>query len=179
MSDLDFHIGEPGWDIWFPIALALSGGVVETLAVPLMTHRVHALNWSQSAYVRNGNRLWRMLKSCRERLDSRLVTKIPEPMWRREQLNDEELAYLNRVISAWLRETPREPVLILPPAFVDVENMLRMGFTAMADAAELTELRSIAISTTWRMTKPLRVMIDFVRFFIESGKRVVPGIDHR
>src|SRR5215471_16745342 len=165
-DDLDFHIGEPGWDIWFPVALSLSDGVVESLGVPLMTHRAHALNWSQSAYVRNGNRLWRMLKSCRERLDSRLAAKIPEPMWRREQVNDEEIGYLNLLISAWLRESPREPFLILPPAFVDVENVLRIGFTAMADAAELTDLRAIANSTTWRMTKPLRVMIDFVRFFV-------------
>ena len=175
-DDLDFHIGDPGWDIWFPVALALNGGAVETLAAPLMTHRVHASNWSRATWARNGNRLWRMLKSCRERLDCRLLAKISEPMWQREQLNDEQLQDLNRLISAWLRESPREPVSILPPAFVDVENMLRMGFTAMADTAEL---RSIANSTIWRMTKPLRVMIDFVRFFVESGKRVVPRIDHR
>jgi hypothetical protein len=177
-DDLDFHIGEPGWDIWFPVALALSGGAVETLAVPLMTHRVHALNWSPTAYARNGNRLWRMLKSCRERLDVRLRAKIPESMWRWEQLDDDQIAYLNRLISAWLLESPREPVSILPPPFVHVENVLRMGCTAMAAAADTADLSSITNSTIWRMTKPLRVMIDFVRFFVESGKRMVP-IDHR
>jgi hypothetical protein len=99
-------------------------------------------------------------------------------MWRWEQLDDDQIAYLNRLISAWLLESPREPVSILPPPFVHVENVLRMGCTAMAAAADTADLSSITNSTIWRMTKPLRVMIDFVRFFVESGKRMVP-IDHR
>jgi len=43
-DDVGFSIGEPWWDLWFPLACEMNGAKIEVLSVPIMTHEIHPLN---------------------------------------------------------------------------------------------------------------------------------------
>jgi hypothetical protein len=57
-DDWGFSIGDPWWDYWFPLACEMSGARVETLAVPLLTHKAHPSNWSEQSFIRGTYRFW-------------------------------------------------------------------------------------------------------------------------
>jgi len=57
-DDLGFKIGDPWWDYWFPLACERMGAEVEVLP-PILTHRVHPLNWNKQQFEDKGRLVWR------------------------------------------------------------------------------------------------------------------------
>jgi hypothetical protein len=66
-DDCGFSIGEPFWDTWFPIACEAAGARVEVIEVPLLTHKVHPLNWSDGDWLRGAHRFWPVFRSWHAR----------------------------------------------------------------------------------------------------------------
>src|SRR5215471_12177040 len=61
-DDLGFSIGDAWWDIWFPLACEAQGAIIEAVKTPILTHKVHPLNWNFDQYDENGRRLWAALR---------------------------------------------------------------------------------------------------------------------
>jgi hypothetical protein len=189
-DDCGFFIGEPWWDLWFPLACEMHGALVETLAVPVLTHRVHPWNWSWAGWFDSGQHFWTALRGwhARESMPTSLCEKIPAEYWTESHLSHERLHMLSRGINDWLRcDRPQFAKTITS---VEIESMLRLGGRAMlaqAEAAlereellvlrtelenlrpELENLRAalekMGASTCWRITAPLRTAANAVRLF--------------
>jgi hypothetical protein len=168
-DDLCFYIGDPWWDVWFPLALAANGAKIAALSVPLMTHRVHVQNWNWTAFLTSGNRVWGALKSWRTRWTWSLFADIPDEWWRQERLNRVQLNRLALFITGWFRGQ-RTSITILPPDLAEIETALRLCGETMIKAAldngdsqAKEELAAIRNSTSWRMTKPLRAVRRLAR----------------
>lgn len=169
-DDLDFSIGDPWWDIWFPLACAMQGAQIEMLAAPLLTHCRHPQNWSWIRYVEAGNRFNSELRKWCRRCDTLCPESIRGAVlddWNIHWLGREQLDNLNILINRILQERQSRTVSILPPDMADVEAMLRLGWVAMSDAAALAriklELAAIRNSTSWRITAPLRLTMTAAR----------------
>jgi hypothetical protein len=57
-DDAGFSIGDSWWDYWFPFACEIAGAKIETIPVPLLTHRVHPLNYSSQDETVGRMRFW-------------------------------------------------------------------------------------------------------------------------
>jgi hypothetical protein len=170
-DDAGFSIGEPWWDLWFPLACELSGARVETLAVPALTHETHPVNWDQRNWFFGGQRLWMAMQteSARELIAESLRARIPTNWWKQDTLSPAQLVELSRIIPAWLRDFRPQTTSILGLEAAEVENIIRLGGRAMlaeSQAANLAEeLARLRNSTSWRLTAPLRAAVTAVRFF--------------
>jgi hypothetical protein len=156
-DDAGFSIGEPWWDLWFPLAARAAGARLETLGVPLLTHHRHPMNWGDRQYQYGGERLLAFLdtRQCRDfvgRPLDVLVQSIPLSLHKQA-----------RTIS------------LLGPELADVETMLQLGSHAMIERTyreaglwsevvrARAEVEAIKNSTCWRLTAPLRVLIEALR----------------
>jgi hypothetical protein len=182
-DDAGFCIGEPWWDLWFPLACELSGAQVETLAVPVLTHKAHPVNWQQRSWFFGGQRLWATLQTgrTRDRIATSLQARIPPEWWQQDTLSPAQIGELALLIPAWLRECRPQTTSILGLEAAEVENIIRLGGRAMlaeshaADLAqELTnlaqELAMLRNSTSWRLTAPLRTAVTAIRHFTGTFK---------
>jgi hypothetical protein len=166
MDDGGFHIGEPWWDLWFPLACQMNGAMIETLEVPLLTHKVHPLNWNwPDQWYDFGRRFW---------------TATLRPGYPYE-------AELHAVAVALPEEFRAKPQTISIVAAPEIETILRLCGRAMLASAEADQLRlelaerksmmsaqsaetdqlrlqlaEIRKSTSWRVTAPLRIIVDTI-----------------
>jgi hypothetical protein len=50
IDDAGFSIGEPWWDLWFPVACEMNGAKIEVLSLPIITHEIHSPNWHEQTW---------------------------------------------------------------------------------------------------------------------------------
>jgi hypothetical protein len=185
-SDLGFAIGDPWWDIWFPMSFEIAGVPIETIDTPLVIHRIHPIRWNWLRWIANGNQFWAWLQ---EHKTTPLFGKI-EPAWREQRrLSREQLGEVNRMIVAWLRDhRPQTDISVMPAAMGTVESMLRLGgratvetaYTRQIETVETAytrqiekELDAIKRSTFWRATGPLRTTVTVFRKISAAARRAV------
>jgi hypothetical protein len=170
-DDAGFSIAEPWWDHWFPLACEMSGARLETLGMPLLTHRDHPERWTELAFVRAADRFWAMLQSWHDSGD------MPASLLGRLPAIDRELADLATLCAAtpsWLFAHRPQTMALIGPDAADVENMLLLGGQAILSlareqsreaeiAAYKNQLALIQRSTSWRITAPLRRAVIAVR----------------
>ena len=189
-DDCGFSIGDPWWDYWFPLACEMSGARVETLAVPLLTHKAHPANWNEQSFICSGYRFWTTFQGwhLRGAVPKSLLAQIPIG-WRLDGTPSvDQLGHLCSIIPAWLHDSRPQKIAIMGPQAAEVEAVLRFYWRAMQLAeladirkAELDELARLAESrkaelaeirnsTSWRVTAPLRAAAMAARRFASTLK---------
>jgi len=165
-DDCGFSIGDPWWDFWFPLACEMSGARVETLAIPLLTHKAHPAGWSEQTLLRSGHRFWAAFQSWHRAnlLPKSLLAHIPTRL-RLERTPPLDLLerLFGNIIPAWLHENRPQTIAIMGPEAAEIERVLRFGGRAMRNASCEAELAEICNSTSWRMTAPLRAAVTGAR----------------
>jgi hypothetical protein len=172
-DDCGFSIGDPWWDYWFPLACEMSGARVETLAVPLLTHKAHPANWDEQSLIRSGYRFWAALQSwhLRGALPKSLLAQIPSRLRLERTPSVDQLEHLfGTIIPAWLHDSRPQTVAILGPEAAEIERVLRFGGRALRKASCEAELAEIRNSTSWRLTAPLRAAVIRARRFTSTLK---------
>jgi hypothetical protein len=166
-DDGGFSIAEPWWDHWFPLACAMNGARLETLTVPLLTHKNHPEKWSEQDFIRAGHRFWGTLQRWHQRGDmpKSLSAKMPaELQFSSNTLSIEQLGHLTGVAPTWLFRCRPQSIAVMEPEARELETLLRFGghflYELARTQAELARtqaaLGEICNSRSWRMTAPLR-----------------------
>jgi hypothetical protein len=172
-EDCGFSIGDPLWDYWFALACEMSGARVETLAVPLLTHKAHPANWSEQSFFRSIYRFWTAFQSWHGAgaLPQSLLAQIPTALRLDRTPSAYELQCLfGTIIPAWIRDSRPQTIAIMRPEAAEIERVLRFGGQAMLRASCEMELAEIRNSTSWRMTAPLRAAVTSARYFTSIFK---------
>lgn len=186
-DDAGFCVGEPLWDFWFPLACEMTGAQVQTLRLPLLTHRAHPQNWGTVDLSGNASRLWGLLQTWHRRGDmpDSLRATLPDALCHSLAPSKDDLMRVCEVPPFWLFEQRPQNNAVLGPDATDIEAMLRCGGQSMykdfrvtwlrakgapeyADTkAELNrvkaELHETRHSTSWRVTAPVRRAAMMVR----------------
>jgi hypothetical protein len=166
-DDGGFSIAEPWWDHWFPLACEMNGSRLETLTLPLLTHKVHPQKWSERDFISAGHRFWGTLQNWHRRGDmpESLSTKMPARLpFSSNTLSIEQLAQLAGVAPIWLFRCRPQAIAVMEPEAGELETLLRFGEHSLYELAHAQEelartraaLDQIRDSTCWRMTAPLR-----------------------
>jgi hypothetical protein len=178
-DDCGFFIGDPWWDYWFPLACEMSGARVETLAVPLLTHKAHPASWSEQSSIRGTYRFWAAFQSWQRAgaLPKSLLAQIPTGF----RLDRTPSAYqlqclFGIIIRDWLHDSRPQTIAIMGPEAAEIERVLRFGGRAMLKASCEAELAEIRNSTCWRMTAPLRSAVVAARRFASTLKPRPKGL---
>jgi hypothetical protein len=134
-DDIGFSIGDPWWDYWFPLACEVRGARLQTLAVPLLTHKVHPLNWQRRNWESGAHRFWTMLRSWRPdvAVPGSLFANIPEAWWSRTHLTASQVGSLSLIVPEWFYRERPQTIAILPAEMAAVETMLQLGGQALLD----------------------------------------------
>lgn len=175
VNDRHFRLGETWWDYWFPIRLAAEGAMLGNLDIPLIHHRRHPARWSEDQWARHARHMCTELKawSSKDTLTSLLFSLDGI-----QYLKKPDVQHLSRVGTAcfeWLRSRrlPLE-VEVLPEGMGSVSAVLHdayRSFSSRGNQARLSselaalkaELAAFKASTCWRMTAPLRHVVNLVR----------------
>lgn len=190
-DDAGYSIGGPWWDYWFPLACEVAGAKIETIPVPLLTHRVHPLNYSQQDEIAGCGRFWTALEKWYA--DGRDIPGWPfAELYRRDRtrsaLSVEQLAELGNLVRPWIRRNGSPAIAFMPSEMDEIESMLRAGGEALIANAEAhplqselnllrseanrlrsetqfqhSELAAMRNSISWRITTPLRCAAIAVR----------------
>lgn len=162
-DDFGFSIGDPWWDYWFPLACEMRGAKLETLAVPLLVHKVHPLNWRHRNWDDGAQRFWAALQGWRPSVavQGSLFEEIPAKWWKRERLSAFRVGAFSLLVPLWFHRATPQTIALMPSTMPDVEAMLRVGGGALLDATEFTMLRNMIR----RMVRPLRLAVAAYRRF--------------
>jgi hypothetical protein len=160
-DDIGFSIGDPWWDYWFPLVCEMRGARLETLAVPLLTHKVHPLNWQRRNWEAGAHRFWTALRGWKPAIAAprSLFANVPEAWWSRTHLTASQVGSLSLIVPEWFYRERPQILAILPPEMAKVETMLQLGGQALLDAAEFVLLRNMLR----RVIKPLRRAVAVFR----------------
>jgi hypothetical protein len=173
-DDDGFSIAEPWWDHWFPLVCEMNGSRLETLTLPLLTHRDHPEKWNEQEFVSAGHRFWSTLQQWHRRGDmpKSLSEKMPAGLkFSSDTLSIEQLCHLGGVAPIWLFHCRPQTVAVMGPEAGELETLLRFGGHSLYELAraqaELARtqatLGKMYNSTCWRMTAPLRRTVITVR----------------
>jgi len=160
-DDAGFSIGDPWWDYWFPLACEMRGARLQTLKVPLLTHRVHPLNWKGRNWEGGVSRFWTALRSWRPDVAAprSLFASIPDPWWNRIHLTPRQIGSLSVIVPEWFYKERPQTIAVLPPEMAEVETTLALGGQALLDASEFVLLKNMIR----RQIKPLRSAVAVFR----------------
>jgi hypothetical protein len=161
-DDAGFSIGDVWWDYWFPLACEMRGAVIETLAFPLLTHRVHPLNWTTRKWDDGAQRFWTMLKSWRAAAPAaRSVFKeIPRAWWSSERLNAHQVGVLSLAVPLWFHKERPQTIAVMPAEMAEMETMFRLCGQALLETSEFTLMRNMLR----RSVRPLRMAAAMFRW---------------
>lgn len=154
-DDAGFSIGDSWWDYWFPLACEARGARIETLALPLLTHKVHPLHWKARKWDDGAQRFWTALKSWRPAVAAKrsLFAEIPDTWWKREQLTAYQVGVLSLTVPLWFHKERPQTIALMPSDMAELEAMLHLGGQALLESSELTIIKNIFQRAIW----PLRM----------------------
>jgi len=160
-DDAGFSIGDPWWDYWFPLACEARGARIETLALPLLTHKVHPLNWKRRRWDDGAHRFWTVLKGWRPAVPAKrsLFAEIPDAWWKRERLTAYQVGVLSLTVPQWFHKERPQTIAILPSDMAETETMFRLGGQALLETSELTIVKNMLR----RSIRPLRMAVAMFR----------------
>jgi hypothetical protein len=160
-DDRGFSIGDTWWDYWFPVACEVAGARLETLAYPLLTHRVHPVAWSRRSWATGAQRFWTALQEWRpaEPGPDSLFSAIPPRWWNKPRLGAADVGRLSLITPKWFFEARPQRHPVLPPEMAAVETMAAMGGRALLEAADLT----VTQNALKRLVPGLRIMMAMFR----------------
>jgi hypothetical protein len=160
-DDAGFSIGDSWWDYWFPLACEMRGARIETLALPLLTHRVHPLNWKRRRWDEGAHRFWTALKSWRPATPAArsVFAEIPDAWWKRERLTAHQVGVLSLTVPLWFHRERPQTIAVLPSDMAEMEAMFRLGGRALLEDSEFTILKNMLR----RAIKPLRMAAAMFR----------------
>jgi hypothetical protein len=170
-DDYGFSIAEPWWDYWFPLACEMSGARIETLTLPLLTHKYHPENWSEQSFVNAGRRVWSMLESWHQRgdLPNSLLERMPAGLRFGHIPSNEQLRRLVAVPPFWFFECRPQTSSVMDSEAVEIEMMLRYGGRSLFNEVKFAKFDALLNSTFWHMTEPLlRAVIRLKRLSIRG-----------
>jgi hypothetical protein len=159
-DDCGFSIGDPFWDTWFPVACEAAGARAEAIELPLLTHKVHPLNWSDRAWLDGAQRFWPAFRGWLDRgvLPQTLIARLPAKWLAKETLSFCQHRHVSAVIPKWLREERPQTMSLVGPAAGETETMLRLAGKAMLTARQGKDIEFLA-----RLSAPLTRVINEVR----------------
>jgi hypothetical protein len=154
-DDAGFCIGDVWWDYWFPLACERRGGSIETLAFPLLTHRVHPLNWKTRKWDDGAHRLWTMLRSWRAAAPAAtsVFREIPRAWWNSERLSAHQVGVLSLAVPLWFHKERLQTVAVMPAEMAGMETTFRLCGRALLETSEFTRVRNMIR----RAVRPLRM----------------------
>lgn len=160
-DDAGFSIGDPWWDYWFPVACEMSGARIETLKLPLLTHKRHPLNWRRRRWEEGAHRFWTVLRNARPAVAATrsLFAEIPESWWTRERLTPHQVGVLSLTVPLWLHRERPQAIAVMPPDMADMEAMFDLGGQALLETSEFTLMRN----ALQRSVRPLRTALTMFR----------------
>jgi hypothetical protein len=160
-DDAGFSIGDPWWDYWFPLACEMRGARIETLAFPLLTHKVHPLNWKRRRWDDGACRFWTALKSWRPATPAArsVFAEIPDAWWKRERLTAHQVGVMSLTVPLWFHRERPQTIAVLPPDMAEMEAMFRLGGQALLEGSEFTILKNMLR----RAVRPLRMAAAMFR----------------
>src|SRR5258707_4626180 len=154
-DDAGFSIGDSWWDYWFPLACEMRGARIETLALPLLTHKVHPLNWKTRKWDDGAQRFWTALTSWRPAAPARrsLFAETADAWWKRERLTVHQVGVLSLTVPLWFHRERPQTIAVLPSDMAETETMFRLGSQALLEASEFTIMKNMLR----RSVGPLRI----------------------
>jgi hypothetical protein len=152
-DDAGFSIGDSWWDYWFPLACEMRGARIEALASPLLTHKVHPLNWKTRKWDDGAHRFWTTLKSWRPAVPGKrsLFAEIPDAWWKSECLSAYQVGILSVTVPLWFHKERPQTIAVMPSDMAEMEAMLHLGGRALLESSELEIMVHRAI-------RPLRIV---------------------
>jgi hypothetical protein len=160
-DDAGFSIGDPWWDYWFPLACEMRGAQIEALAVPLLTHQVHSLNWKRRRWEDGARRFWNALREWRLAVPTKgsVFKEIPDAWWKSERLTAFQVAVLSLTMPLWFHRERPQTIAVTPPDMAEMETMLCLGADALLEASEFTILKNMLRRTI----RPLQMVAAIFR----------------
>ena len=160
-DDAGFSIGDVWWDYWFPLACEMRGAKVETLAFPLLTHKVHPTNWKARKWDDGAHRLWTSLRRWRSSVPAArsVFREIPEAWWKNERLSAYQVGKLSLTVPLWLHKERPQTITVMPSDMAEMETMYRLCGQALLETTEFTLMRNMLR----RSVKPLRMAASVFR----------------
>jgi hypothetical protein len=165
-DDAGFCIGGPWWDYWFPLACAVAGANIETLPAPLMTHKVHPLNYTLRNELDGCTRFWMALKKWY--VDGRNLPSWPfdetyvRDCWSEKISTLAQAGEISALVRSWIRRHTARASII--PGMDEIETVVRLGGDALVAGAEVHhQIAALRNSVSWRITAPLRQAAAVVR----------------
>jgi hypothetical protein len=144
-DDAGFSIGDVWWDYWFPLACEMRGAKIETLAFPLLTHKVHPLNWKTRKWNDGAHRFWTTLKSWRTASPAvrSVFNEVPGGWWRSERLNAYQVGVLSLNVPLWFHRERPQTIAVMPGEMAAMESMFRLCGQALLESSEFTMVRNL------------------------------------
>jgi len=160
-DDAGFSIGDPWWDYWFPLACEMRGAQIETLAFPLLTHKVHPLNWKRRRWDDGAHRFWSALREWRPAAPAKgsVFKEIPDAWWKSERLTAFQVAVLSLTVPLWFHKERPQTIAVMPPNMAEMETMLCLGGEALLESSEFTIMKNMLRRTI----RPLRMAAAMFR----------------
>lgn len=160
-DDAGFSIGDPWWDYWFPLACEMRGAQIETLALPLLTHKVHALNWKRRRWDDGAHRFWNALRYWRPAVPARgsVFKEIPDSWWKKERLTVYQVAVLSLTVPLWFHKERPQIIAVMPSDMAEMEAMFHRGGRALLESSEFTIMKNMLR----RSVRPLRMAAAMFR----------------
>jgi hypothetical protein len=154
-DDAGFSIGDVWWDYWFPLACEMRGARIETLAFPLLTHKVHPLNQKARKWDDGAHRFWTTLKKWRAAAPAArsVFEEIPCSWWESERLTAHRVGVLSLTVPSWLHKERPQTIALMPAEMADMETMFHVCGQALLETSEFTLVRNILR----RAVRPLRM----------------------
>jgi hypothetical protein len=154
-DDAGFSIGDSWWDYWFPLACEMRGARIETLAFPLLAHKVHPLNWKARKWDDGAHRFWTALKSWRPAVSTKrsLFAEIPDAWWKRERLTAYHVGVLSLTVPLWFHKERPQTIAVMPPDMAEMEAVSHLGGQALLESSEFTIMKNMLR----RSIRPLRL----------------------
>jgi hypothetical protein len=152
-DDAGFSIGDSWWDYWFPLACEMRGARIETLASPILTHKIHPLNWKTRKWDDGAHRFWTALKSWRPAVPGKrsLFAEIPDAWWKSERLSAYQIGILSLTVPLWFHKERPQTIGVMPSELADIEAVFNLGGRALLESSEFAIM---AHRATW----PLRIV---------------------
>jgi FkbM family methyltransferase len=194
INDEHFRLGETWWDYWFPLQLAVNGAMLGNIGTPLILHRRHQARWSPEHWVRHARHMCASLKEWSGQNTLRPLLSLLDFIHHFEEPDVHQLSTMGAACFEWLRTRRlRREVSFLPNDMGVIEAVLQDAYRSFSNgenlaaqfaaetaklAAAKTELAAaqaevaaakaglaaVGASTSWRLTRSLRQLVNIVRY---------------